>query len=541
MTKSVLIVAPFLLALPAGAPAQQHDHDHDRQDDDLGQVEFQVSCQPAVQAEFDRAVALLHHMMYVESRAAFQQISERSPECAMAPWGVAMTLFQPLWPSRPSADDLVRGRDLVQRAMELGPSTERERHLVAAAAAFYQDPDADWWSRIRSWAAAMETAYDAHSDDIETSALYALSQLAVGAVSDDRMAHQARAAEVLLGIHNQVPTHPGAIHYTIHANDVQGRANESLQIVRSYDDIAPSVPHALHMPTHIYVRLGEWPGVIEWNRKSADAALEFPAGDAVSHHYVHAMDYLVYAHLQQGADDAAASVIAEASAKSPHQPTFVSAFHLSAMPARFAVERRAWAEAAALPARAQDYIAWDRFWWPEAMTWFAKGLGAVHTGDLEGARAAHARMAELSQQAAEAGEDAFRRYIETDRLVLAGFLAHAEGNVDAALMRLREAVDMEASVQKHPVTPGTLLPPYEALGELLLELGRPAEALAAYQSSLGIWPNRYHSLLGAARAANQADNHDEARAMYRTLLDVVGDAETGRPGVDEARAALESD
>jgi tetratricopeptide (TPR) repeat protein len=513
---------------------EHHEGDHN-----IGTVDFAVSCAPEVRGDFDRAVALLHHMRYVESRAAFERIAERAPRCAMAHWGIGMTLFQPLWPSRPSPEDLRRGATAVRRAMELELATDRERALVTAAGAFYRDVEgADWWTRIRRWAAAMEDAFAQREGDLETAAFYALSQLAVAPVSENQMLHQARAAEVLLGIYDREPTHPGAIHYTIHANDVQGRAGESLDIVRSYDDIAPSVPHALHMPTHIFVRLGAWPDVIHWNRKSADAALRFPAGDAISHHYAHAMDYLVYAYLQQGAEEEAAAVMEETLSRAPHQGTFVSAFHLAALPARYAVERRAWAEAAAIEVRQHAYLAWDRFWWPEAMSWFAKGLGAVQIGDLAAARAAEARMRALRARADEAGEQGFARYIETDRLVLAGWVAHAEGDAEAGVARLREAAAVEGSVEKHPVTPGTLYPPYEALGDLLLLLERPSDALEAFAASLRIWPQRYHSLLGAARAARELGDAEHATQYYEELLDVVGDAKTQRSGVVEAKAVV---
>ncbi len=528
MRRSLLF--PLLLS-PAIACGNDAEGDHE-----LGTVDFGVSCGAEVQGDFDRAVALMHHMMYVESRAAFEDVAERAPSCAMAHWGIAMTLFQPLWPSRPGPEDLRRGEASVRRAKELEPATDRERALVAAAEAFYREPEsADWWTRIRRWADAMDEAFTPRQDDIETGALYALSQLAVGPVSDNRMLHQARAAEVLLGIHDREPQHPGAIHYTIHANDVQGRANESLDIVRSYDDIAPSVPHALHMPTHIFVRLGEWPGVIEWNRKSADAALQFPAGDAISHHFAHAMDYLVYAYLQRGEDEAAGAVMEETLPQSPHQGSFVAAFHLAAMPARYAVERREWREAASVEVRAHEYLPWDQFWWPEAMSWFAKGLGAARTGDLSAAREAEANMRALRDRADEAGEEGFKRYIETDRLVLAGWIAYAQGDAESAVAGMREAGEVEASVQKHPVTPGTLYPPYEALGDLLLALDRPADALDAFTASLEIWPKRYHSLLGAARAARQIGDAEQARAHYEQLLEVVGNADTARDGVGEAR------
>jgi tetratricopeptide (TPR) repeat protein len=512
----------------------QHPGDHDG--DELGTVHFPVSCAPAVQADFNRAVALLHHMMYEESRAAFMAIAKADPECAMAHWGVATTLFQPLWPTRPGPDQLRRGREEIQKARALGPGTEREAAFVSAVEAFYGDETADWWSRITRWAGSMETAYEAYSADLEMAAFYALSHLAVGQNADDRQAYQARAAEVLLAIYEREPSHPGAIHYTIHANDVDGRADQTLAVVRSYDDIAPSVPHALHMPTHIYVRLGDWASVIEWNRKSADAALEFPAGDAVSHHYAHAMDYLVYAYLQQGEDSRALAAVEEALAKSKYQGTFVSAFHLAAMPARYAVERRDWAGAASLPPVTPAGLPWDRYQWAESQTWFAKGLGAVRSDDFEAADRALERMEALRDAAKEAGEQAFTTYIDIDRRTLAAWRAMVAEDADEALSLARSAVDLEATIEKHPVTPGTYLPPGEALGDLLMEIGDPAEALTAYEKSLAMWPGRFNSLLGAARAARGSSDGSKATEYYGMLLETAPHSD--REEVREARSFL---
>jgi len=521
-----------ILALCAPPAAAQLSHEHD-----LGEVHFDVSCAALVRPEFDRGVALLHHMMYEDARRTFEAVAEADPGCAMAHWGIATTLFQPLWPTRPGPEELARGWEEIQQARALGPGSERERDLVAAIEAFFREPEtAEWGSRIERWAAAMETAYRAHSDDVETAAFYGLSQLALGTVAGDRMAYNERAAEVLLTIHEEEPTHPGAIHYTIHANDIDARAGESLDIVRSYSGIAPSVPHALHMPTHIFVRLGEWPDVIAWNRRSADAALEVDAGGGVSHHYPHATDYLLYAHLQRGDEERARAVLEETLTKGRYQDSFISAFHMAAMPARYAVERREWEEAAAVEPRTPATLSWDRYPWPEASAWFGRGLGAARSGDLAKAREAEARMAALRDGAEESGEQGFATYIEVDRLILAGWIAHAEGDAGAAVERIRSAAELEKTVQKHPVTPGDLLPPYEALGDLLMELDRPAEALEAYEASLQAWPRRYNTLLGAARGAAAVPDVEKARAYYAELLDVVGDAETSRPGVEEARA-----
>jgi tetratricopeptide (TPR) repeat protein len=545
---ALILAVLTLLAAPMVSPAssawaQGASHEghvaHRATTDDLGNVDFRASCAPAVREDVDRAVALLHHMMYQQSRAAFEAILEEDPQCAAAHWGVATTLFQPLWPSRPDAETRQRGWNAVETARELGVETDRERALLDATSAFFENPEEDtWWPRIERWAESMEAAHRAQPDDIEIAAFHGLAVLAAGQVADDQLAENARAAEVLRSVHEQEPLHPGAIHYTIHADDVTGRADSHLHMVEQYSEIAPMVPHALHMPSHIYVRLGEWPEVIEWNRKSADAALEHPVGDRTSFHHVHALDYLLYAHLQRGDDEQAAAVLDEAWAVGSYQDDFVTAYHLAVMPARAAVERRDWQKAARIEPGVPDYLSWDGYLWPRAISSFARGLGGAHTGDLEKAREAESTMAELQRQAEDAGEQAFATYIEIDRLILAGWIAHLEGNAEAAVRHMNESARLEDGIQKHPVSPGSLLPPREALGDLLMAQDRHAEARQAYEASLDVWPERYNSLLGAARAARASGDDEGARAHYQALLDVVENAQRDRPGIREAASML---
>jgi tetratricopeptide (TPR) repeat protein len=521
----------------ADETAMHGDHAAVAGEEMLGSVDFQVSCEGPARPAFDRGLGFLHHMMYEQARSAFEEIVEADPGCAMAHWGIATTLFQPLWPTRPSADDLMLGWEEIQQAKAMESASERERHLVAATEAFFREPGtADWWTRIKRWADAMETAHAADPGDPDTAALYALSRLALASVAENRAPLHDEAEVVLRGVYEQMPDHPGAVHYTIHANDAAGRADRSPDIVQSYGEIAPEVPHALHMPSHILVRLGEWPGVIAWNRRSADAALKHPAGDAVSHHYLHAADYLLYAFLQSGDDERASAVLAEASAKPNHQASFISAFHSAAMPARYAIERRQWSEAAALQPRSPDYLPWDKALWAEGLSWLARGLGALHGGDLEGAREAESRLLALRDKARSGGETGFATYIEIDRLVLAGWIA-AQDDPDAAVKLIRSATELEGSIEKHPVTPGALLPPYEALGDLLLDQGRPGEALEAYRASNEVWPGRFNTLLGAARAAAAAGDQSAAAAYYAHLLELAGSSD--RAAVSEAQRYLE--
>ncbi|QSP94830.1 hypothetical protein LPB19_16935 [Marinobacter salinisoli] len=492
--------------------------------DDVGTVDFQADCDDAVRADVDHALGLIHHMMYTQARAEFDAITQADPGCAMAHWGVAMSLFQPLWGTTPSTDDITLGRQEIQLARDAAEE-DRERLLINATAAFFE-PDTDQVNeRLAGWIEGMEQAYQAFPEDANVATLYALSRLTLARSAEDRKTLHNEAEKVLRATWETEPTHPGAVHYSIHATDADGRAGNATEIVDSYAGIAPSVPHALHMPSHIYVRLGDWPRMIEWNSQSADVAVDHQVDGATSFHYIHALDYLVYGHLQRGEDSAAHRVWESAQANGPHQANFPGAFHLASIPARLAVEEHDWEAAATITPRADDYISWDTFPWPEALSWFARGLGAVHTGDLETAREAEQRLETLAEAARSAPDPRFPTYIEVDRRILAGWIAKAEGEPDRAIELMRSAGELEATVEKHPVSPGTLLPPYEALGDLLLALDRPAEALKAYQQSNRTWPNRYNTLEGAARAAKLAGDTGAAEQWSRRLREIAPETE----------------
>lgn len=533
------IIAAALGSSPAVLAQQTHMHDEQTVDQDapIGAVDFGVSCDEAVRPDFDRALGLMHHMMYEQARSEFEQVAAADPDCAMAHWGVATTLFQPLWGTRPSSEDIERGRDNVRNAMKADPGVERELLLVQATRAFFDEPDdATVRSRIERWADAMEAAYQANPEDADTAALYAMSRLALAQWASEPGPLRDEAENILREVWQRNPTHPGAVHYAIHATDADGRAENALDMVEAYSDIAPQVPHALHMPSHIYVRLGDWPSVIDWNRRSAEAALQHPVGDAVSHHYIHAIDYLAYAHLQRGEDARAEALHEQVMDRGRYQPSFVSAYHMAALPARLAVERQRWEEAAALQPRSPDYLPWNQARWPEALTWFARGLGAVHTGDLEQAREAEQRLQALRNHAGDEGDENFANYIETDRRILAGALAQQEGRSEEAVRLMRSAAELESTTDKHPVTPGALLPPNEALGDLLLALERPEEAMAAYRTSDNIWPGRFNTLLGGARAAKAAGDEAANRDFNARLLEVAGDSQ--RDAVRGARQQI---
>jgi tetratricopeptide (TPR) repeat protein len=533
------VVVLLLLCSTGRGEAQELDHSAHL----LGKVDFRVSCSPEARVEFNRAVALLHHMTYPQARQAFERTAKIDPGCAMAHWGVAMTLFQPLWPTRPGPAELRAGWEAIHNANALRPPTERERLFVRAAEAFFQDPQStDYWGRIRRWEKAMEQVYNRFPEDPEAAAFFALAHLATAPSDRISLSHSERAARLLLTLYRANPDHPGAMHYLVHANDVPGRERESIEIIRKYESAAPRNPHALHMPTHIYTRLGDWEGVIRGNLKAAEAALEHPAGDRgqfVWDEFPHAIEYLVYAYLQKGEDEKARGQLRRLQQTEKLEPSFKTAFHLASTQARYALERRDWHEAAAVVPRGFSAVDWDRFPWPEAVSWFAHGLGAARGGDVPKARTAAKRLEELEKAASAAREDLFTRNIRVLRLAVSAWQAHADLRERAASVALMtEAAELEASTPKHAVTPAPTLPAYELLGDLLLEQGQPGRALVAYRRSLELYPGRFNSLRGAARAARSSGDAVLARTFYQQLLSLVPEG-TRKAPLDEARSSIQ--
>lgn len=530
----LLLLVPGITAIAYGHGSPDHDHE-------AGGVTFPISCSSTAQRDFERAVALLHHMTYPQARVAFAEIAQREPECAMAHWGIAMTLFQPLWPTRPGPADLQRGAAEASAARAAKPSTERERLFVAAAAAFFDDAGAPaYWDRIRRWEAAMQKLHAAFPDDPEATTFYALAHLAVAPANRNARANADEAAALLLSVYRKNPQHPGAMHYLVHANDIPGREHELLGIVRKYETAAPRNPHALHMPTHIYTRLGDWPAVIRGNLAAADAALEHPAGEHgqyVWDEFPHAIEYLVYAYLQQGNDAAAAAQLRRLHAQERLEPTFKTAFHLASTSARYVLERRDWEAAATLKPRTPASLDWERFPWPEAVTWFARGLGAAHQQRHDDGDAAVRNLVRLEGAASAAGEELFARSIRVLRLGTSAWLAQSRGDAEQARALMTEAAELEAGTPKHAVTPAPTLPAFELLGDMLLAQQRPDEALAAYERSLQLYPERFNGLLGVARAAHASGNDDRARASYQQLLKVAVGG-TRADALEEARAFL---
>ncbi len=529
----------LLLSCLLGAPVvADEEHQHPAGDPEkLGTVSFSTSCAPAVQKQFLRGVAMLHSFWYEEAERTFNEVAKADPACAMAYWGIAMSDFHPIWDARgPDAAILKKGWETVEKAKSLAPKTERERDYIAALEAFYKDSDKEnHRTRVLAYEAAMERVYTRYPEDREAAAFYSLALLGTVAASpvDKTLARQKKAGEIAEKVFAAEPNHPGAAHYVIHAYDYPPLAEKALPAARRYAKIAPDAPHALHMPSHIFTRLGLWQESIESNTASALAARKVGmAGEEL-----HASDYLEYAYLQTGQDQQAKRVLDQMAANKTGLPSYFAGVYASAtMPARYVVERRRWAEAAKLEVLSGS--PGGKLSWAEATVYFARALGSAHTGDLEGARQAIQKLEAARNTLTELQETYWAGQVDIQRREAAGILAFAQGKKDEALELLRSAADMEDASEKHPVTPGPVVPARELLGELLLTIGKPAEALAAFESTLERSPNRFNALYGAATAAQTAGQREKARLYFSSLIQ-MSDPVSQRPELSTAKSYMQ--
>lgn len=513
------------------------------QERQLGNVDFATSCQPPAQQELNRALALLHNMMYVQAEARFTELAERHPDCAMAHWGIAMTIFHPVWPDSPTPEELERGSAALERAEALEPETPRERAYIAAAKAYYDDwQTLDEKERLGNFASAMEQVAERYPDDVDAGAFHAVALLGAAPAGDPTYSNQLRAAARLNQLLDSHPRHPGVIHYGIHAHDFPPMADAGLRFADAYEGIAPDVPHALHMPSHIYVRLGQWQQVIDWNRRSGAAAAEQPVDGAASMHWVHAQDYLVYAYLQTFQDEQAEAVRQGLETHERYQPHPATAYGLAAIMARIPLERHDWQRALELrPEALGAAFPWNDFPAAVAVLTFTRGLGAARLGQLEEARTAHGELAEIAADLEEKGQTnsklaywAQRAAIQRD--TVGAWIAEAEGRHARAVQELTAAAEREDALGKDPTMPGFVLPVRELLGELLLERGRADDALAAFRATLRHSPRRANSLYGAAMGARASGDEQEATRYLLRLVTLSVDAQ--RPTFDNAERLL---
>ena len=527
-----------LICLAVCSPGLAEEGTHHRHIGKLGTVRFQISCSPKVQAPFSRAAAMLHSFWYNEAEKAFSYVAEADSACGMAYWGVAMSNYHPVW-APPNPAELKRGVEAAQKAVAIGAKTVRERDYIAAIAAFYRGSDRlDHRGRAVAYEKAMERLYRKYPDDSEAGIFYALALLGTSPPTDKQYVNQRKAAGILNRLLPKNPNHPGAAHYMIHSYDYPQLAELALPAARSYAKIAPDSPHALHMPSHIFTRLGLWEDSIQSNIASAASArkhVQRLRPGAGSFDQLHAMDYLVYAYLQQGQDLKARQVVDEMlTIQTLDFENFVAAYAFAASASRYALERRQWSEAAALGLHPPAFP-WKNFRYAEAIVAFGRGLGAARTGNTAAARQEMEKLAAIQRQLVGASGYDWATQVEVQRRAVAAWLAHAEGRAEKAIQLMGSAADLEDSTDKHPVTPGAALPARELLGDMLLELKRPAEALKEFEAVLKQSPNRFNGLYGAARAAKLSDDPTKAKAYFAKLTTLGAKADTVRPELEEAR------
>jgi tetratricopeptide (TPR) repeat protein len=541
---SATVLAAFLCHAPSAGAQEAHQHQHDPSGK-LGRVNFTVSCSPRAQRQFNRAVAWLHSFEYEEAEKAFNEIAVAEPRCGMAYWGVAMSNYHPIW-APPTAAELEKGTSAIEKAKSVGARTQRERDYIAAIEIFYKDSDRlNHRARALAYGEAMGRLYRRNPSDREAGVFYALTLIAKGMMDGDkRYASEKEAARILNRALAREPQHPGVTHYLIHGYDYPALAHLALPAARSYARIAPASAHAQHMPSHIFTRLGLWQEAIRSNLDAKAAAKAYAVRNrmpGVWDEQFHAMDYLAYAYLQGAQDKQAWGVLDELSKIQRAEPeNFKVAYAFTAIPARYALERRRWDEAAklSLPQGALAAFPWQRFGWAEAHVHFARAVGAARSGDTASARQEVEKLAAIRQALAESkGGYDWAKQVEIEHQVASGWLAHAEGRHEESLRLMRAAADLDDATEKHPVTPGTILPAREQLGELLLEL-KQAAALQEFETSLRSAPNRFNGLYGAARAATLATDREKAKTYYAKLVALCRQADGVRPELEEAKAFL---
>lgn len=473
-----------------------------------GEVQFLGNCATETDSLIPLGIALVHHMTYYEAEEIFDKVIEKDPSCFWGPWGKAMTYIHPLWNDQPNEVQMKTGWEMSQKCKDLA-SNPREAYYAEVIASYYRDGlDKTLQERLKNWNQAWEAAFNEFPQDLEIKSFYALSLIAVADPKDKNYPNQLQAGKLAQEVLQEIPSHPGAFHYTIHAYDYPELADKAKVAADNYSSIAPDVPHALHMPSHIFTRLGMWDESIEWNRRSAEAAKKSTFGSG-SLHYLHAKDYIVYALLQQLRDEEVKQELEDVNnLRSNVEQHPASAYALSAVEARFALERQNWEYAAQIVPRNSKTIDWDRFPEYDALSHFAIGLGAARSGDLKKAQSASKTLQSLSEKIKN---PYWSEQVQVQSLSVKAWTEFAKGNKTKALELMEEAEKRERATNKHPITPGELLPASELLGDMYLELNNPDKALLHYEYALERSPERFNSLRGATLAAERAGKNEVAK------------------------------
>lgn len=516
----LLFAAVIAAALSLSTIASAHD------EDELGVVRFPTSCSPQVQADFERGVAMLHSYWFSYAGKTFKGVLEKDPQCAMAYWGIALDLMGNTLGGAPAAKQVQAGLEAIEKGIALGAKTQRERDWIAAAAQYFRGyNDTPLETRLLAYTRAMEQITQRYPDDYEGWVFYALTLQASAPKDDLKYTNQIKSAAILDKMYLQNPKHPGVSHFLIHAFDYPPLAEKGIAAARRYAGIAPAVPHARHMPSHIYSMVGLWEESIASNAR----ALE------IQPDYRHASDFTVYAHLQL-AQDAQARAVMEKSIATPDKgdrPVGGGNFTaLAAMPARYMLERADWQGAAKLPITKSAYPMAD------AITRFTRGLGMARTGDLAGAQAEINAIAVHRSALEKSGQKYWADRSEEQMLAIAAWIHFANGKRDDALTFMRAAADGEDGSVKHILMENRLYPMRELLAEILFEIKEPALALKEYETALHDNPNRYRGFYGAARAAEAANERKKAADYFGKLIALSEKADTARPELVRAKAYI---
>jgi tetratricopeptide (TPR) repeat protein len=518
-----------------------------------GKVEFPISCSPSVQSEFSRGVALLHSFFYEEARRVFTSVAEHDPKCAMAQWGIAMTWWHPIW-TPPTPDEMSAGKAAIEKAMALDAGTDRERGFITALNVYYNTPDSSSGGavgqschgpvgardRVIAYEKAMHQLSDKYPDDFEVQAFYAFAVLGVGYATpnDTSLSKQLEAAAIFEKLWKQNANHPGVVHYLIHCYDYPALAQRGLAAAQSYASIAPWVPHALHMPSHIFTRLGMWDESIAANGASAEASRAYATmrhRKATEAEELHALDYMAYSYLQEARDTEAKNIVDLTAKVQKTNPEleFSAAYALAAIPTRYAFERNDWKLAATLTVPNLPH--WSSFPFMEALIEYGHALGRAHMGDLDGARKAIAQMQHLRDATKDPKFDYFKNHLDLQMQAAAAWVAAGEGKKSEAIEILRRAADAEDILGKHPVSPGAFVPIREQLGSLLLETGQSKGAQREFEAALKIYPGRFRGLYGAAQAAEKNGDKEKASLYYAKLATQTANATGSRDELNHVR------
>ncbi len=507
---------------------------------EFGEVSFSSSCKPETQKDFELAVSLLHSFEYDEAEKAFVKVIDADPECAMAYWGVAMSIFHTLW-APPDEEQLKKGAALLQAATSI-PKSDREKAYLDAIGVYFKDWDKiDATTRAAKFTQKMEETYQQYPDDKEAAIFYALALNATADPADKGYRNQRKAGNILEAIFSEQPNHPGIAHYIIHSYDNPVLAKKALPTARKYAQIAPGSAHAQHMPSHIFTRLGLWDESIASNLKSISSAVCYAEQSGFEGHWdeeLHGLDYLVYAYLQKG-DNQKASEENQylGSIQKVYPVNFKDAYAIAAIPARIALENKNWQQAAGLELSTIDFP-WQQFPWQKAILHFTRALGAAHLGDETQANREIATLQSLHDELIDSGNQYQANQVMIQLKAAQAWLKFAQSKNDDAIALMGEAAMMEENSEKHPVTPCEVIPARELFGDLLLALSRPAEALEAYKTDLQFHPQRFNGVYGAAVAASRSGKPEVAKEYFGLLLKQAEAGSSQRPEIMEAKAFL---